>query len=104
MTQPEVDGDFNNVVETHQIERIATLVHDSRVKLETVLRLYYLRHGFDCWDIFLVQFLAVLAYASLEKMASYADTARQRVEAVSTLAFCVSIYAGVCSRCLHKYS
>lgn len=86
-TGDEEDSDED--AQSSEIGSTSTMANDSRVKLETVLRLAFLRHGFDCWDVFLVQSLGVLAYASLDKMAA-ANSSRSRVEAVSTLAFCVS--------------
>lgn len=83
------EEDSGEAVQLSEIGSTSMMADDSRVNLETVLRLAFLRHGFDCWDVFLVQSLALLAYASLEKMAT-ANSASSRVEAVSTLAFCVS--------------
>ena len=42
---------------------------DAMVRFETTLRLYYLRHGYETLDIFLMQFLGVLASLMMELMA-----------------------------------
>lgn len=39
--------------------------------LETVIRLYYLRHSFSHCDSFLIYFLSILARATLETMGTY---------------------------------
>jgi len=46
--------------------------HSSReeamMRLETLLRIYYLRHGFECADAFLTQPLSLMAFENLQKL------------------------------------
>ena len=52
----------------------------SKICLETVVRLYYLRHGFERADVFLVQSLAVLAYISVGQIDFLASSKSSSVE------------------------
>lgn len=38
------------------------------MRLETLLRIYYLRHGFECADAFLTQPLSLMAFENLQKL------------------------------------
>lgn len=41
---------------------------DAKIRMETLLRLYYLRHGFELYDIFMVHFLSFLGFMHLEAL------------------------------------
>jgi hypothetical protein len=49
-------------------EDVEQLLTDAKIQLETLLRLYYLRHGFESHDIFLVNFLSFLAFMHLRSL------------------------------------
>lgn len=55
--------------------------------LETLVRLYYLRHGFETLDCFLVQFLNLVGFKVLDWLKSNSAEASQ-TELLSTLALC----------------
>src|SRR5687767_5591899 len=44
------------------------IVHDARVRLETLFRLYYLRHGFEFWNSLLLHFEVLLGYSAVETL------------------------------------
>lgn len=63
-----VEVDSDQMDETTQLSHDITLhsiVTDARNSLEILLRLYYLRHGFDQLDSYFLQFLAVIGFRSL---------------------------------------
>ncbi|SPJ75211.1 uncharacterized protein FTOL_04942 [Fusarium torulosum] len=41
---------------------------DAKIRLETLLRLYYLRHGYESYDIFMVQLLSFLGFAQIKAL------------------------------------
>jgi hypothetical protein len=41
---------------------------DAKIRLETLLRLYYLRHGYKSYDIFMVQLLSFLGFAHIKAL------------------------------------
>lgn len=59
--------------------RLGRMPHDvyfeSVTRLETLLRLYYLRHGFEAFDSFLIHFLGTLNHLSMNAIESNADHA-----------------------------
>ncbi|KAF4470200.1 Zn(2)-C6 fungal-type DNA-binding domain [Fusarium albosuccineum] len=63
-------------------------ISDAYIRLETLMRLYYLRHSFDAHDMFLIQFLVFLGNQVLEILDR--NLAPQDVDAYrSTLILCV---------------
>lgn len=46
---------------------------DLKAGLETLLRAYYLRHGFEWLDTFLLSFLAAYIFMGIEEMANVSD-------------------------------
>ncbi len=63
------------------------MVHPVRC-FETLVRLYYLRHGFEFYDSFLIYFLTLLGNAVVERAAATRDTVTVRALR-STIALCV---------------
>ncbi|KAK4454777.1 hypothetical protein QBC34DRAFT_140901 [Podospora aff. communis PSN243] len=63
-------------VKNPPVESPLEAYENSLVCYETVIRLYYLRHGFHAPSSFLVNFLGTLAQATLDAMATNKDTAR----------------------------
>ncbi|KAJ4298122.1 hypothetical protein N0V90_006021 [Kalmusia sp. IMI 367209] len=53
---------------TPPLHNIPKIIESSKVSLETVLRLYYSRHGFDRSDIHMTHFMHVLATISLRRL------------------------------------
>ena len=49
---------------------LTALLSHSRVCFETILRLYYLRHGFEHSDIYITHHLQVLAFMALDQLRS----------------------------------
>ncbi|CAG7565306.1 unnamed protein product [Fusarium equiseti] len=45
-------------------------LNDAKARLETILRLYYLRHGYESYDIFLLSLLSFLGFMQLKDMKS----------------------------------
>jgi hypothetical protein len=44
------------------------IVADAKTRLETLVRPYYLRHGFESYDSFMMQFLILLGNSALESL------------------------------------
>jgi|SRR3569833_600804 len=53
---------------------IETLVLHLKASLETLLRVYYLRHGFEWLDTFLVALLALRCLQAMDEMHAHGDT------------------------------
>jgi hypothetical protein len=62
------------------------IVTNSTACLETILRLYYLRHGFGTYDLVLCQFLMLVGFNSLKDL-SWADQATRDIK-LSTVILC----------------
>ncbi|KAI5867928.1 hypothetical protein GGS23DRAFT_591738 [Durotheca rogersii] len=63
------------------------IIRYAEVRLETLLRLYYLRHSFECYDPLLMQYLMLLGDTTLEKL--HNATEPEDLEALrSTLVLC----------------
>jgi hypothetical protein len=62
------------------------LAANSIASLETILRLYYLRHGFDSFDIMLGQFLMIVGFASIKDLSRV--SALERNSKLSTVILC----------------
>jgi len=45
-------------------------LNEAKIRLETILRLYYLRHGYESYDIFLLSLLSSLGFMQLRTMNS----------------------------------
>lgn len=45
-------------------------LNDAKIKMETLLRLYYLRHGFEAYDIFLISLLSFLGFMHIKSLKS----------------------------------
>lgn len=88
LSTSEVQGEallFENENESGQgPSYIAT---QARHYLETLIRLCYLRHGFETVDSFLVQFLNIVGFRVLDRLKSNPAEADQ-TEMLSTLALC----------------
>jgi hypothetical protein len=41
---------------------------DAKIRLETLLRLYYLRHGYESYDLFMIQLLSFLGFAHIKAL------------------------------------
>ncbi len=74
-SQPDQDGVAEHPAET----RDASFRH-----LETLLRVYYLRHGYEHGDIFLGHCLAQLGFAALNRMAVLSATGGDPARAAPT--------------------
>ena len=65
------------------------IITDAHIRLETLLRLYYLRHGVEYQDAFLLHFLVFVGNAALERLAAAtALDSGERVVLRSTVVFC----------------
>ncbi|KAF1969126.1 hypothetical protein BU23DRAFT_557964 [Bimuria novae-zelandiae CBS 107.79] len=65
---------------TPLLNELPTIVRRSKIYLETILRLYYLRHGFDKSDMYMTHFLSYLAFLGFERL-----KALQRSDSASSL-------------------
>jgi hypothetical protein len=45
-------------------------LNEAKARLETILRLYYLRHGYESYDVFLLSVLSFLGFMQLKTMNS----------------------------------
>jgi hypothetical protein len=45
-------------------------LNEAKVRLETILRLYYLRHGYESYDIFLVSLLSFFGFMQIKALKS----------------------------------
>jgi hypothetical protein len=43
-------------------ESVQKVLSDAKIRMETLLRLYYLRHGFESYDIFVISLLAFIGF------------------------------------------
>jgi len=69
--EPWANGpDANRRVNGHTIHEVGTL---ARARLETLIRLYYLRHSFDSLDVMLIMFLLLLGSISMRVLTSRQD-------------------------------
>ncbi|KAF4977105.1 hypothetical protein FDECE_18393 [Fusarium decemcellulare] len=59
------------VKEVHQTPKQAVM--SAMVRLETLFRIYYLRHGFDAMDVFLLHFINTLGFMALEELKTITD-------------------------------
>ena len=59
-----------DMIDASSQSNLAALSSHSRVCFETILRLYYLRHGFEHSDIYITHHLQVLAFMALEQLRS----------------------------------
>lgn len=98
LANPDANGDFSDTAASLRTARTSTIAYDARLKLETMLRLYYLRYGFEFWDLFMVQLLAVLAYATVDKLKGMVGSADSQDELISSLVLCVSGFSAEWSR------
>ena len=65
----------------------ATIVHNAKINLETIWRLYYLRHGFEFWNSLLLHYQVVLGYSALDNLVSKVGVSAEDTDASrSTLA------------------
>ncbi|KAF4430454.1 Nitrogen assimilation transcription factor nirA [Fusarium acutatum] len=55
-------------------ESVQKVLSDAKIKMETLLRLYYLRHGFESYDIFVISPLAFIGFM-LAKTLDSSETA-----------------------------
>lgn len=53
---------------TSLLDELPKITRRSKVCLETILRLFYLRHGFDRSDMYMTHFLSHLAFLGLERL------------------------------------
>ncbi|RYP89175.1 hypothetical protein DL770_004547 [Monosporascus sp. CRB-9-2] len=64
------------------------IVAESKACFETLIRIYYLRHGFESYDPSLFQFLLLLAYSALEDMRRVEGDSQLYELVRSTLVLC----------------
>ncbi|KAI1382785.1 uncharacterized protein F4822DRAFT_96676 [Hypoxylon trugodes] len=65
-----------------------TVVSHSKACFETLMRVYYLRHGFESLDVTLVQFLHLLGFSALRDMASVENGSATHEALRSTMILC----------------
>lgn len=65
------------------------IVAQSKACFETLLRLYYLRHGFESFDTTLLQFIPMLAWSALRDYIEMKNTGHEHEDAMrSTVILC----------------
>lgn len=67
---------------------VDTVVAHAKACFEALIRIYYLRHGFESYDPTLFQFLPLLAYSNLKGMHVAERGSQQHEQMKSTLALC----------------
>ncbi|KAI1417867.1 hypothetical protein F5Y13DRAFT_32660 [Hypoxylon sp. FL1857] len=65
-----------------------TIVSSSKICFETLMRVYYLRHGFESLDTTLVQFLHLLGFSALKDISSVEKGSVKHEAIRSTLMLC----------------
>jgi hypothetical protein len=72
VTKNESSADYAAFTkEVHQTPN--AVVSSAAVRLETLFRIYYLRHGFDAMDAYLLHFLNTLGFMSVEDLRTSKD-------------------------------
>lgn len=67
----------------------AMILSQSKASLETLIRLYYLRHGFESYDPTMILFISLLAWTSLREYRKMSEISSSHLDAVrSTLVLC----------------
>ena len=61
---------LGNTSEHKLSDRDKKALNDAKLRLETVLRLYYLRHGFENYDLVMVLFLSMVGFMQLDGLKS----------------------------------
>ncbi|KAI5928338.1 hypothetical protein F4810DRAFT_719950 [Camillea tinctor] len=81
---------FENMVPIDGADSPGDIVTQSKACFETLLRLYYLRHGFESYDVALLQFLPLLAFSALRDLpAAFTSNNGPRLEELrSTIMLC----------------
>lgn len=79
---------FQHTNVSDQYERPSKVVAQSKACFETLVRLYYLRHGFESYDITLLQFIPMLAFGSLRDIRHVERGSETYEEIRSTLLLC----------------
>ncbi len=67
---------------------IEAIISQSKARFEALIRIYYLRHGFESYDPALFHFLHLLAYSALKDMQRTDRGSRQHELIRSTLVLC----------------
>ncbi|ORY56144.1 uncharacterized protein BCR38DRAFT_120679 [Pseudomassariella vexata] len=79
---------FQHVEVPDRTDSPASIVAEAKACFETLIRLYYLRHGFESYDVTLLQFLPMLASSSLHGVTE-ANVSSDVKEAIrSTILLC----------------
>ncbi|CAN9446427.1 unnamed protein product [Alternaria alternata] len=68
----------------------AQMILESNVRMETVLRLYYLRHSFDCFTNFMIYFMVYIGNLALEDLGSNQLNNASVEDLRSTLVLCAN--------------
>ena len=65
-------GDFSPDTDNLQSQTLSpdAIVALAKIKLETLVRLYYVHHGFDYHDVFMIQFLMFLGFMQVRALAT----------------------------------
>ncbi|KAJ4007727.1 hypothetical protein NW752_010396 [Fusarium irregulare] len=61
-----------NIISTQALYDVSVerALNEAKVRLETILRLYYLRHGYESYDLFLLSLLSFLGFMQMKAMNS----------------------------------
>ncbi|KAF5559410.1 nitrogen assimilation transcription factor nirA [Fusarium phyllophilum] len=51
-------------------ESVHRVLSDAKIRIETLIRLYYLRHGFESYDIFVISLLAFIGFMQAKTLVS----------------------------------
>lgn len=71
-------------------ESSASLIREAKIGLETLTRLYFLRHNFDACDVFLCNFLTLVANIAIESLNSTTNSVPSDVSH-STIILCAQV-------------
>jgi len=77
-----IAADSNQMSESPPPETPHTILDHSKMCFETLMRLYYLRHGFEAADLFSMHYLTVLSFMSVAKLKTLASSATPSLAAV----------------------
>lgn len=81
----------SQIFATEELPHPGNIVMQSKRSLETLIRLYYLRHGFESYDPAMIFFVSLLAWNSLrdyKQLASLEPNSPHSDETLSTLVLC----------------
>ncbi|PHH65848.1 hypothetical protein CDD81_1217 [Ophiocordyceps australis] len=76
----------SNVLGAENVAHVQEILKFSKMCMETVVRLYYIRHSFEHWDSFLIIYLTFVGFFTIKRLQSRTNDSRNAL--VSTVVLC----------------